>query len=97
MRGEYNFPAAENFAHINSTKWFGGKTVEKFNKYPSQAVYVQHCVCVCVVFTEKQKGIYIFIIYCLFIQKVDSQHSIIPTKFCIFCLDLHSPHIIFYG
>ena len=55
MRGEYNFPAAENFAHINITKWFGGKTVEKFNKYPSQAVYVQHCVCV--VFTEKQKGI----------------------------------------
>ena len=46
MRGEHNFPAAENFAHINITKWFGGKTVEKFNKYPSQAVYVQHCVCV---------------------------------------------------
>ena len=36
MRGEHNFPAAENFAHINITKWFGGKTVEKFNKYPSQ-------------------------------------------------------------
>ena len=29
MRGEHNFPAAENFAHINITKWFGGKTVEK--------------------------------------------------------------------
>ena len=55
MRGEYNFPAAENFAHINITKWFGGKTVEKFNKYPSQAVYVQHCVCVCVWYLLKNK------------------------------------------
>ena len=60
MRGGYNFPAAENFAHINITKWFGGKTVEKFNKYPSQAV--QHCV----VFTEnknKKESTYLSIIY----------------------------------
>ena len=56
MRGEHNFPAAENFAHINITKWFGGKTVEKFNKYPSQAVYVQHCaLCVCVWYLLKNK------------------------------------------